>query len=524
MLQKKIFSLLLIFITSFAFSQSFCLKNVQFNSLGKTKTEYLKQVIPPIQTGYIFYTKKELESYLEQINQNLINTRLLENITYKYEEDADTKGLININAQYTFEDSTSLLIFPKPSLDSNKGAELEIALKDTNFLGLASPLKTGITFEFGDKEEPERYSKFTPGINLDYKYPFYWKKTKNHWDNQLDLRWCIEKKQPNLFYSTGLTFGIPFGKNEQHEIDFTIKQSIIRNTDYSKHDDEFYFIEYGEIAIPLTIAHIGLSTPVIYKPLISIEKNWDNDGINEYNVDLKQTPLLKPGNEIYFSSIDWIGKNNFRNGYSFKAGIYMGFDLHEKNNNNLLVPSAEIYIKLHKALNYLGINCNFTALLGKNTRYKVGTLLRGALDNAYFSEGIYVDANNYALTTNSALIFNLEIPFHIWRTDWVAFFNSTGEKHSSFFNSCNFELQVGPFVDIALIDNWGTGNTFSIKEGIYTSGIEILVYPQKWKSYVLRCSLGFDISKKVLDERYGFTSSWRDGKEWECYIGLGLQF
>lgn len=524
MFRKKIFFSCLLFSSFVAFGEKFYLNDIRFVSLGKTKPQYLLQTIPPLQTGHVFNSEEELKSYLREINQNLENTRLLENISYRYEtESLDGEDCV-VSAEYTFEDSTSLLIFPKPSLDSNKGAELEIALKDTNFLGLASPLKAGLTFEFGDKEEPERYSKFTPGFNLQYDYPFYAGITRNHWDNLIDLRWCTEKSLPNVTFCSGVTVGVPFGKNHQHEIDFTAKQSVIRNTDYSKYDDEFYFIEYGEIAVPLTAGTIGLSTPVTCKPLISIEKKWDKDGLNDRNCDLKQTPILKPGHEIYFSSIDWIGKNNFRNGYYFKAGTYLGFDMHEESNDRRLIPSAEIFLKLHKAFEKAGLNCNFTALLGKNTRYAAGTFIRGALDKAYFSKGIFVDDNNYAFTTNSALIVNLEIPIHIFTTDWVSFFGKHGEKHSKLFNAMNFELQAGPFIDMGLIDNWGTGNTFSIKEGIYTSGVEILVYPKKWKSYVLRGSLGFDLSKKLLDGHKGFDSSWRDGKEWECYIGLGLQF
>lgn len=517
-------AILLAIIGSLAYSEKYCLSEVSFNSLGKTKPQFLLQTIPPIQKGHVFENLEDFENYLKELNQNLENTRLLENISYKYDFTSSEDEVYCANVEFSFEDSTSLLIFPKPSIDSNKGAELEIALKDTNFLGLAVPLKAGLTFEFGDKEEPERYSKFTPGFNIQYDYPFYAGITRNHWDNLIDLRWCTEKTMPNITFSSGITAGVPFGKAKEHEVDFTACQSIIRNTDYSKYDDDFYFIEYGEISVPLKVASIGLSVPVTYKPLVSIEKKWDKNGLDESNCDLRQSPVLKPGNELYFSSIDWIGKNNFRNGYYFKAGTYMGFDLHEKETDKKLIPSAEIYIKLHKAYEKAGINCSFTALLGKNTRYAAGTYIRGALDNAYFAKGIQVDDNNYAFTTNSTIIMNIEMPFHLFTTDWIIFFGTTNERYYKLLNAMNFELQAGPFIDLGLIDNWGTGNTFSIKEGIYTSGIEILVYPKKWKSYVLRASLGIDLSKKFLNGHHGFDSSWRGGKEWECYIGLGLQF
>ena len=81
-----------------------------------------------LQTGHTFETLEDLENYLKEVNQNLENTRLLENITYKYEIEPVSENIKDVVAEYTFEDSTSLLIFPKPSLDSNKGAELELSL------------------------------------------------------------------------------------------------------------------------------------------------------------------------------------------------------------------------------------------------------------------------------------------------------------------------------------------------------------------------------------------------------------
>ena len=60
------------------------------------------------------------------------------------------------------------------------------------------------------------------------------------------------------------------------------------------------------------------------------------------------------------------------------------------------------------------------------------------------------------------------------------------------FKYLNFEFQLSPFFDAALIKNRGTGSNLNYKEGIYTGGLEALVYPEKWKSFVVRASLGVD--------------------------------
>ena len=524
---RKVLFLAIVFSGLIPFSisaEKFKIDEINLESKGKTKSEFLIEKIPPVNKTVVFESLDDLESYLNEIRQNLENTKLLEGLEFTYETSGIQNGISLVKAEYSFYDSTSLLILPKPSYDSNKGAELEIALKDNNFLGFTNTLSSGLTLNFGDEDEPERFSKFTPGFKFDYSLPFRISKSKNQFLTSLDFHWCVEKTLPYFTYTTGAVFGIPFGKDNQNEIDFTFKQSIIRDTDYCKYNDEFYFVEYGEVAVPLAIADIDLSTKLYYRPVISINHNWDKDGISELNLDLRQTPLLKPGNELYAQRIDWTNDNNFRNGYSFLLGTYLGLDLHRKKHEDVLVPSIEAALKLYKAFEHAAINTSIQILASHNYRYNIGKFIRGALDKSEFSDGIIVDDRNYAFVTPSALILNLDFPFHIVSTDWVRFFNQAGMKNEKLLSMMNFEMQLGPFIDVALIDNRGTENKFSLKEGIYTSGIELLVYPTKWKSFVIRGSLGFDISKKFLDGKYGFDSSWRDGKDWECYIGLGLHF
>ena len=93
------------------------------------------------------------------------------------------------------------------------------------------------------------------------------------------------------------------------------------------------------------------------------------------------------------------------------------------------------------------------------------------------------------------------------------------------FKYLDFELQLNPFMDIALLKNRGTDTFYEYKEGIYTAGLEVLVYPLKWRSFVVRMSLGTDIGSKVLDGKFGIDNSWRNPSSLtEIYFGLGLQF
>ena len=83
-------------------------------------------------------------------------------------------------------------------------------------------------------------------------------------------------------------------------------------------------------------------------------------------------------------------------------------------------------------------------------------------------------------------------------------------------------MQIVPFIDIALAANRMTGRVFDPRDGFYCAGIEVLLFPQKWKSVQIRASAGFDIGRLLLKDF--IDTSWRDEKssKKELTIGIGL--
>ena len=123
--------------------------------------------------------------------------------------------------------------------------------------------------------------------------------------------------------------------------------------------------------------------------------------------------------------------------------------------------------------------------------------------------------NGYAAKSAAAMIFNLDVPIKILTTDW--------EKWGfGFLRSFNFELQIAPFVDIALEANRATGRVFDPRDGFYCAGVEVLLFPQKWKSVQIRASAGVDIGRALL--KNWIDTSWRDvnSSKKELTIGIGL--
>lgn len=87
----------------------------------------------------------------------------------------------------------------------------------------------------------------------------------------------------------------------------------------------------------------------------------------------------------------------------------------------------------------------------------------------------------------------------------------------------NFDLQVSPFVDFALTYNKATEKLFDYKDGFYAAGVEVLVYPRKWSSFVVRGSIGVDIGRWLLSDL--LNTEWREEvNKKEISIGIGLHY
>lgn len=517
--------------------ETYKIKNVTFNSKGKTKPYAIKRNITDIDYERIFLSKEEFENYLKDIRQQITNTRLVENIEFNYVVIEKDNNLNIADVIYSFSDSKSFLMFPKPTLDTNSGFELKLKLKDNNFLGTMSDLNIDLNGQLGNTDAPEDWSKFSGGFNFEYEFPFNLGFTENSWSNDFTLSWEFGEAAPDFSYSTGLTVKIPFGHNK---LSISGTQSVIRNNDYIIYGDELYFVEKFGVSLPLVLGYLGNTTAVSFTPSVNFTNNWDLNGINENNTDLNQTPMINVAQTIDVSNINWAEKYNFRSGYYFNTVESIGWDFHTQVISEKVVPSFTINAKFFENWKFLSLSLNANFFAGLNTTTKIGEKIRGAADYQTYNIDYNVDSNNYALETPCALTINLDFPIHIITTNWLEWgknlfgpYNEMSElKQKIFyiphklFSYLDFELQLSPFIDIALLKNRVSGSIFSFKEGIYTVGLEVLVYPLRWKSYVVRGSIGYDISKGILNSKTDyFDSNWRNpARNYEIYFGLGLLY
>ena len=505
--------------------RKFRINNIDYKTeKGITQAWALRRNVE-IKKDLILNSEEELEEYIVSICNQVENTRLLDDIKVEKEfGEADEKGIIPVDLRISYSDSKHIMVLPKPSYSSNSGAEIKLKFKDSNFLGFLNPLNIDFNAEFGNEDAPTDFSKITLGANFSYEYPFNIGITENTWSNDFSLDWTLGDSRPELRYDTGVTVGIPFGNNKLN-VSFT--QSLVRENDYEPYDDTFYFVENAGMSMPLTLGYIKDIIPVRYTPSVSLTHNWDLDGISPSNSDLLG-PAIKVSQNLSISNVNWMG--NFRQGYSASLTHYVDFNFHKET----ISPFISFDVKLFKAFKYMGINSSIYvyAVLNDNQN-NIGGPLRGILNKQYVDDG-----SRYALESDMAIQCSLEFPTHIITTDWLGWgykifgaysdMSPTWQKilwlPHKIFEYADFELQISPFFDMALTHNYITERKFSYKDGFYDAGIEVLIYPCRWKSYVVRTSFGVDVGRFALSK--WIDMSWRDNsvKKYEFYFGLGLQF
>ena len=494
------------------------IQSVVFNSQGITRPEMIQRKILPIEYNTVFESKQAFDEYVASVKQQIENLRLLENISYiYYVAELSPDQIYHMTVDFTFSDSKSRILIPYPSADSNEGIKFSVVFTDSNFLGLTNPFFLVTSVQFGTEKDPDDYSDITPAVTVGYNYPFSIGKTKNSWLNSIDFAWTIGDSSPKFNLNTGVDVGIPLGENFFH---IAFLQSAVMDPKFEKYDDKLYFKEFGKLSLPLTVGEVS-NSPVIYTPFVSAAYNWDKNGINKANYKLHPSPALTAGQTITLNHINWSG--NFREGYFFTTTQSITRDFSKSSMSKMFSPLISANGSIYKGFGMVGLEANASFFATLNAVRNIGFQIRGVLDLQTFAPPFFVNDDNYALETDSAIVFNVELPIHIITTNWRKWFHAedSDSKMATMMEMLDFELQLSPFFDMGLIKNKVSGNAFKPKEGLYGAGIEAIVYPAKWRSHVVRVSLGFDIGKKFLNT----DTSWRRPKKsYELFVGLGHMF
>lgn len=497
---KRKFSVILILcviISSVLTAQQYQIRNVSYIIDGMTWEYSLRKNIK-IETDTIFDDKNSLEKYITDLKQQFQNLRILESSTITWTEaPIGEDGIIPIDMVISVKDTINMLGVPYPKYNSNDGLQLKLKYKDYSFIGTMEELNADILYEYNEDSE------HILGGGIAFSIPFPIGIVEAAWLNDYRFDFNITRKRPEFSLSTGFEFVLPF---DNISLEFTLKQGLFQDLEYTKYGDELYAQEFLQFAAPITMAKILNWGDVDWTPYISGTINWDRDNINPANEDLFG-PRASIGHSFSTARINWYG--NFRQGASFSIGQDFTYNFSEKT----LKPSISATIQGFKTFKYLGLAGRLTAIARINNTNTIGGYLRGILDDE--------DADP-EIKNNGGVFLNIDIPIKLFQTDWCGWGEKIFKKKMPhWFHYFDFEMQIAPFLDTAISYKYDTtAHTFTPRTW-YAGGFEVLVFPSKFRSIVVRASLGFDLGRYLLKDI--IDQSWRGNvPKNELSIGVGL--
>lgn len=502
-----------------AFPSRYRITGADFDIHGRTRPYAIDQNVE-IDENRVFEDEDELMKYIGDYKTRLENLRAFSTVDVDFRVgEEDESGLCPVTLDVTARDSHHFIAMPYPSYNSNSGFKFKLKAKDTNFFGTLTEMSGDFNFEAENNQETEE-TDYSFGFNLDFDIPFRLGVFDVTWANSHTFSYTIGESTPEWNFKTGLCLSLPF-ERQKFSLDFEFYQSFIRDLDYEDkyinkvpyhYGDGTYFVENARVSLPVELQEIDGWGKVYYKPYIDFLYNWDFDGIDARNEDLLG-PELTVGQTLSTERINWIG--NFRDGASASITPSVGYNFEKAD----YIPGIVMEFKGYKAFKYAGLCADIYIFAYLNGTNKIGGRLRGIADDQYFNDASG-HSNEYACETPAAIVFSFDLPVHIFTTDWESV---PVIRRIPFMKYLNFEMQLSPFVDFALIHNRATGTTFGYKDGFYAGGIEALLFPEKWRGITVRASLGVDLGRFLI-KRF-VNQAWRDSvSRYELSIGIGLQY
>jgi len=477
------------FITPKLFSEEYQIQFVEYHITGRTR-EYPLSLKIPIDTTTVFDSIESYNNYISLLKQNFLNQRVLESITIDsvFLEKEESTQPIQVQLIIHTVDSWNFIAFPYPKYDSNDGLSLKLKAKDYNFLGSMNELEYELVYFSEIPTYTDKYLHTIPleydtgkGIaaTLSFDYPFKIGSVDSSWSNTITGAYVFGSDAPYIVSGNGLNFKYPINT---FSIDFNITETYTYNSYYEDDNDSSYTTTDFTISLPFTLYNSDRFGKFILTPFTNLYFNADSDILTDESISLGMQnadlndPELAEGLTFGINTINWV--NNFRKGISENITIKSIYLLESESFN----PEIEYTSTLYSPFNQFAINGRITAFynISNSDTRPVGYYMRGILDTDEY--------------VSKAAILNFDIPISIFTTNW----QGMNIPHSHYFD---FELQISPFIDIALCS--------SDTNFLVTSGFEIIVYPLKMRSIQVRGSLGFNLTdiNDISDE---------------IYVGLGL--
>ena len=499
MQHNRIIFLLFISIPAFAYEEDiiYVVNSVTYDIDGITKI-YALEYLLDIKEGEEIKGLSSLENLIQEKTQILLNERFFESVKIDYSKgQVRNDGKCPVDLFVSVKDSWNIFAFPYPHYDDNTGFSITLKARDYNFFGTMNPLKLDLGYSFAQ----DRKSSFSFIVDSDIPFKFlglYW---IIDFDNSLKYR--VAKEEP-WFYSNTTGISAEFPVNAAA---FTIgfSESIYLNEE----NPSYRHNEYGQFQKGVYLS----SSPYLNLVVPTGIKN-DNYGELTYTAGLKAVfnhalqmrsladfrrgPFFYFSHGLNFGRIDWIG--NFRKGSALSVNNSFSYNfLNSKNNIQPLGATLDITAVSHIIFNeFSGLSARlmyrswFLQDYNKNES-SAADALRGIIDDA--------------VKADYMISLNIDIPVRILK------FRTSGGT-GNFSRVFDFDLHMAPLFDAAFFHDPEINTSFGYDNLIFTGGMELIIFPQSFRSIFFRVSLAF--GSRFLNARAKVSR--------ELFIGMELFF
>ena len=499
------------------FSQNqYKISNITFDINGITREYVLSQKLN-IDTETVFNSEDELNEYLDVVKQNIDNERVIESseILPTFSE-PNSDGLIFVDLLIKTTDSINFVIVPYPQYDVNTGFNLKLKIKDYNFFGSMDEFNSSLIYFLKIDEDTGAVSNYLD-FSFGFDIPFQLGPFACAWSNDFSLNYVIGDSTVGFKIKEGIDFSLPIYNITTLKLN--LSQSFIQNPEYKRNNDLFYFNTEASLSLPFNIAEIPNVGWLTWGPGISFNFNWDKDvfnGADDFGIstDSLRGPSVSFFQIIEAGKVNWI--NNLKDGFSGKIKINYSYNYTTFEYS----PSISMQLERYYAFERNSISSRFYYFVNANgVTSEIGYRIRGVRDND--------------IKTDNAFCVNLDFPIKLFQTNWVGWLKNATGKELNWLSYVDFEAQISPFFDFIIGHNTKNDSFFNFKDSYFATGIEIIGFPNKFRSIQGRLSFGVDLVRVAMfmGDKVDFVkkavnsifyTTWRNDPWWELFLGIGL--
>jgi len=469
----------------------YIINSINFEIDGHTKP-YALLYYGELAEGEEIKGLSNLQKFIRDKQQLLYNQRVLESVRIEH-----TTGSVREDGKYPVDlvifvkDTWNIMAIPRPKYDSNTGWDITLKARDYNFLGTMSPLRVDIGYQY-DQDGKHYISTM---LDSDIPFRLFGLNWNFDFDHFYNYRPNLELHQQHYYRNkTGLSVELPV---KQTLLSVGISESFYINQE----NPVRYRGEYGRVHEGLymsTNPYISWKIPtglhysdlgeVNYTPSLSAAFVHE---FQEWPVpDFRKGPFITFSHNLSFGRINWIG--NFQSGATARISNSFSYNFYDLSHSEQPWGS-NFSIKAigHKKIfDFMGISAMimYRHYFFDDYNDEAGDALRGILDNK--------------VKSNAMLSFNFDFPIRVFK-----FRPSQWSDNNKILRIFDFDFHAAPIIDFAFYEynnpeEPNNQKVFGLENLLLTAGMEVIIFPERWRSLFLRISFGLNLSPGKKSNTY----------------------